>query len=112
MWDYSLLFSQLKAELQNEVATPADSSTSGANLQGELQRRLAMPDQDECWMQRMCRQDVRPGEPPGGFAPCDMSRMSRAQTTPFRPEVASPGDGCCKRPSGLGKPAKTIARAE
>lgn len=46
MWDYSLLFSQLKAELQNEAADPADSSTSGANLQGELQRRLALPDQD------------------------------------------------------------------
>jgi hypothetical protein len=36
VWDYSLLFSQLKAELQNEAAAPADSSTNGANLQGKL----------------------------------------------------------------------------
>jgi hypothetical protein len=35
VWDYSMLFSQLKAELQNEMGLPADSSTSGANLPGE-----------------------------------------------------------------------------
>lgn len=35
VWDYSLLFSQLKAELQNEAAAPADSSTNGANPQDD-----------------------------------------------------------------------------
>jgi hypothetical protein len=35
VWDYSMLFSQLKAELQNEMDPTADASTSGAHPAGE-----------------------------------------------------------------------------
>lgn len=34
VWDYSMLFSQLKAELQNEMDHTADGSTSGATQPG------------------------------------------------------------------------------
>lgn len=35
VWDYDMLFSQLKAELQNEVEHTTDASTSGAHPAGE-----------------------------------------------------------------------------
>jgi hypothetical protein len=40
VWDYSMLFSQLKAELQNEMGLPGDSSISGANLPGEPSQKF------------------------------------------------------------------------